>query len=67
MPRAGEEALLDRPPAPGGLRGAAGARPAAAAPRAQPPGYYYGMIDGDLVQLAVGTMLVVDAIDGLLN
>lgn len=32
-----------------------------------PPGYYYGMIDGDLVQLAVGTMLVVDAIEGLWN
>ena len=30
-----------------------------------PPGYYYGMVDGDLVKLAVGTMLVVDAIDGL--
>ena len=32
-----------------------------------PPGYYYGMIDGDLVRLAVGTMLVVDAIEGLTN
>ena len=32
-----------------------------------PPGYRYGIIDGDLVQLAVGTLLVVDAIDGLLN
>lgn len=32
-----------------------------------PPGYYYGMVDGDLVQLAVGTLLVVDAIDGLMN
>ena len=30
-----------------------------------PPGYRYGMIDGDLVKLAVGTMLVVDAIEGL--
>ncbi len=32
-----------------------------------PAGYYYGMIDGDLVRLAVGTMLVVDAIEGLTN
>jgi len=32
-----------------------------------PPGYRYGIIDGDLVQLAVGTLLVVDAIEGLLN
>ena len=30
-----------------------------------PPGYRYGMVDGDLVKLAVGTMLVVDAINGL--
>lgn len=30
-----------------------------------PPGYRYGMVDGDLVKLAVGTLLVVDAIDGL--
>lgn len=32
-----------------------------------PPGYRYGIIDGDLVQLAVGTLLVVDAIEGLTN
>lgn len=32
-----------------------------------PPGYRYGVIDGDVVKLAVGTMLVVDAIDGLVN
>lgn len=32
-----------------------------------PPGYRYGVIDGDLVKLAVGTMLVVDAIDGLVD
>jgi Ni/Co efflux regulator RcnB len=32
-----------------------------------PAGYRYGMIDGDLVKLAVGTMLVVDAIDGLVR
>jgi hypothetical protein len=32
-----------------------------------PPGYRYGIVDGDLVQLAVGTLLVVDAIEGLLN
>jgi hypothetical protein len=30
------------------------------------PGYRYGMVDGDLVKLAVGTSLVVDAINGLL-
>jgi len=32
-----------------------------------PPGYRYGIVDGDLVQLAIGTLLVVDAIEGLLN
>ena len=32
-----------------------------------PPGYRYGMLDGDLVKLAVGTMLVVDAIEGLVR
>jgi len=32
-----------------------------------PPGYRYGVIDGDVVKLAVGTLLVVDAIDGLVN
>jgi len=32
-----------------------------------PPGYRYAMIDGDVVKLAVGTALVVDAIQGLLN
>lgn len=32
-----------------------------------PPGYRYGMVDGDLVKLAVGTLLVVDAIDGLVQ
>ncbi|HET7294152.1 MAG TPA: hypothetical protein VFM88_17120 [Vicinamibacteria bacterium] len=32
-----------------------------------PPGYRYGVIDGDVVKLAVGTMLVVDAIDGLVH
>jgi hypothetical protein len=31
------------------------------------PGYRYGMVDGDLVKLAVGTSLVVDAIDGLMR
>jgi hypothetical protein len=30
-----------------------------------PPGYYYGFVDGDVVKLAVGTALVVDAIQGL--
>ena len=30
-----------------------------------PPGYLYGMIDGDLVKLVAGTLLVIDAIDGL--
>jgi len=32
-----------------------------------PAGYRYGMIDGDVVELAVGTMLVVDAIEGLVH
>jgi hypothetical protein len=32
-----------------------------------PAGYRYGMLDGDLVKLAIGTMLVVDAIDGLIR
>lgn len=31
-----------------------------------PIGYRYGMIDGDLVKLAVGTGLAVDAIDGFI-
>lgn len=30
-----------------------------------PVGYVYGMVDGDLVKLVAGTLLVVDAIDGL--
>lgn len=30
-----------------------------------PPGYAYGVIDGDLVKLVVGSLLVVDAIEGL--
>jgi hypothetical protein len=34
---------------------------------APPSGYRYAIIDGDLVKLAVGTALVVDAIQGLLN
>jgi hypothetical protein len=32
-----------------------------------PPGYRYGILDGDLVKLAVGTSLVVDAIEGLVR
>lgn len=32
-----------------------------------PSGYKYGVVDGDLVKLAIGTLLVVDAIDGLIN
>jgi hypothetical protein len=32
-----------------------------------PEGYLYVTLDGDLLKLAVGTLLVVDAIDGLLN
>lgn len=31
------------------------------------PGYRYGMVDGDLLKLAVGTSLVVDAMVGLLD
>lgn len=30
-------------------------------------GYRYVIVDGDLVKLAIGTLLVVDAIDGLIN
>jgi hypothetical protein len=32
-----------------------------------PSGYFYAVVDGDLVKLAVGTLLVVDAIEGLVN
>lgn len=32
-----------------------------------PRGYRYGVVDGDLVKLAVGSLLVVDAIDGLVD
>ncbi len=32
-----------------------------------PEGYLYVSLDGDLLKLAVGTLLVVDAIDGLVN
>src|SRR4029077_11762777 len=32
-----------------------------------PAGYRYGIVDGDLIKLAVGTMLVVDAIEGLIR
>jgi hypothetical protein len=32
-----------------------------------PTGYQYGIVDGDLVKLAIGTLLVVDAIDGLVH
>src|SRR5215510_16109315 len=32
-----------------------------------PNGYRYGIIDGDVVKLVVGTMLVVDAIQGMVN
>ena len=32
-----------------------------------PEGYLYVTLDGDLVKLAVGTLLVVDAIDGLID
>jgi hypothetical protein len=34
---------------------------------APPHGYAYVMLDGDLLKLAVGTLLVVDAIHGLVN
>ena len=30
-----------------------------------PRGYRYGGIDGDVVKLAVGTLLIVDAVSGL--
>jgi hypothetical protein len=32
-----------------------------------PDGYQYGIVDGDVVKLVVGTLLVVDAIDGLVD
>jgi hypothetical protein len=32
-----------------------------------PEGYRYVVVDGDLVKLAIGTLLVVDAIDGLVD
>jgi hypothetical protein len=32
-----------------------------------PAGYRYGIIDGDLVKLAIGTLLVVDAIQGMVK
>jgi hypothetical protein len=32
-----------------------------------PAGYRYGLLDGDLVKLAVGTLLVVDAIQGMVK
>jgi hypothetical protein len=32
-----------------------------------PSGYKYVVVDGDLVKLALGSLLVVDAIDGLFN
>src|SRR6185503_17903747 len=34
---------------------------------AAPAGYRYGIVDGDLVKLAIGTMRVVEAIDGLVR
>jgi len=32
-----------------------------------PRGYRYGIVDGDIVKLAIGTALVVDAIQGLVD
>ena len=32
-----------------------------------PAGYRYGVLDGDVVKLALGTLLVVDAIEGLVR
>lgn len=34
---------------------------------APPRGYRYGIVDGDVVKLAVGTLLVVDALGGMLD
>jgi hypothetical protein len=34
---------------------------------APPAGYVYAIVDGDLLKLAVGTMLVVDAVEGLVQ
>jgi hypothetical protein len=46
-----------------------GPPPPSLATRLGPPpaGYLYVSLDGDLLKLAVGTMLVVDAIQGLVN
>jgi hypothetical protein len=32
-----------------------------------PAGYRYGILDGDLVKLAIGTLLIVDAIQGMVK
>ncbi len=32
-----------------------------------PSGHKYVMVDGDLVKLSIGTLIVVDAIDGLIH
>ena len=32
-----------------------------------PQGYLYAVVDGDIAKLAVGTLLVVDAVDGLVR
>ncbi|HME71277.1 MAG TPA: hypothetical protein VKM54_15610 [Myxococcota bacterium] len=32
-----------------------------------PSGYVYGIVDGDVVKLAVGAMLVVDAVNSLVQ
>jgi len=32
-----------------------------------PSGYRYGILDGDLVKIAAGTLLVVDAIEGMVH
>ena len=65
--RPGEEALRGRPAA--RLRVSYKPIPAELSVRiGKPPeGYLYVTLDGDLLKLAVGTLLVVDAIDGLLN
>ncbi len=65
--RPGEEALRGRPGARCGSHLQADSARAVCAHRHAARGYLYVTLDGDLLKLAVGTLLVVDAIDSLLN
>jgi hypothetical protein len=57
---------IGRPLGPGIVYGPV---PAGLSARIGPPpeGHLYVTLDGDLLELAVGTLLVVDAVDGLVN